>query len=61
MLKDPVGVRVDEVCERIGFVEDHHVAEYRALIEGLRLARTYGIDRLRVFLDSVRSSTESGT
>jgi ribonuclease HI len=27
-------------------------AEYRALIEGLKLARSRGIQRLRVFLDS---------
>ena len=28
------------------------VAEYRALIEGLKLARSRGIQRIRVFLDS---------
>ena len=30
----------------------HNVAEYRALIEGLKLARAYGIQRIRVFMDS---------
>jgi ribonuclease HI len=30
----------------------HNVAEYRALIEGLKLARDYGIQRIRVYMDS---------
>ena len=30
----------------------HNVAEYRALIEGLNLARDYGIQRIRVYMDS---------
>jgi ribonuclease HI len=30
----------------------HNVAEYRALIEGLKLARDHGIQRIRVFMDS---------
>ena len=30
----------------------HNVAEYRALIEGLKLARGYGIQRIRVYMDS---------
>lgn len=30
----------------------HNVAEYQALIEGLRLARNHGIQRLRVYMDS---------
>jgi ribonuclease HI len=30
----------------------HNVAEYRALIEGLILARTHGIDHIRVYTDS---------
>src|SRR6266498_1194216 len=29
-----------------------NVAEYRALIEGLTLARDYGIQRIRVYMDS---------
>ena len=29
-----------------------NVAEYRALIEGLKLARDYGIQRIRVYMDS---------
>ncbi len=30
----------------------HNVAEYQALIEGLKLAREYGIQRIRVYMDS---------
>jgi ribonuclease HI len=30
----------------------HNVAEYRALIEGLKLARDHGVQRVRVFMDS---------
>jgi ribonuclease HI len=30
----------------------HNVAEYRALIEGLKLARDYGVQRIRVYMDS---------
>jgi ribonuclease HI len=30
----------------------HNEAEYRALIEGLKLAHDYGIRRIRVFMDS---------
>ena len=30
----------------------HNVAEYRALIEGLELARDYEIQRIRVYTDS---------
>jgi ribonuclease HI len=30
----------------------HNVAEYRALIAGLELARDYGIERIRVYMDS---------
>ena len=31
---------------------DHQEAEFRALIRGLKLAREYGVDKIRVFLDS---------
>jgi ribonuclease H / adenosylcobalamin/alpha-ribazole phosphatase len=52
VLKDPNYRDVDQVSKRIGRARNHHVAEYRALIEGLKLARRYGIERIRVFLDS---------
>jgi ribonuclease HI len=52
VLKDPKYRDVDEISEGIGWVRSHHEAEYKALIEGLELARRHGIDRIRVFLDS---------
>ena len=44
-------VTVDQISKAIG-PATHNVAEYRALIEGLELARGHGIQRLRVFMDS---------
>lgn len=52
VLKDHKYRDVDEVSRRIGWARNHHVAEYKALIEGLKLARRHGIDHIRVFLDS---------
>ncbi len=51
VLRDPGGHLVAEISERIG-PAINTVAEYRALIEGLKLARSCGIQRIRVFLDS---------
>jgi ribonuclease HI len=48
VLKAPL----EEFPEPIGRVKDHHVAEYRALIRGLEVARSHGIRHLRVCLDS---------
>jgi ribonuclease HI len=44
-------VTVAEISKAIG-PATHNVAEYRALIEGLKLARDYGIPRIRVYMDS---------
>lgn len=52
VLKDPRFRDVDQVSRAIGHAKNHHEAEYEALIEGLRLARRHGINRVRVFLDS---------
>lgn len=52
VLKDPWMSVVHEISVRIGWVDDHHIPEYRALIAGLKLARGHGIDAMRVFLDS---------
>ena len=52
VLKDPKYRDVDEVSQQIGWARNHHEAEYKALIEGLELARRHGIGRIRVFLDS---------
>jgi len=48
VLKAPL----EELSEAIGPTKDHHVAEYRALIRGLEAARSNGIERLHVCLDS---------
>jgi ribonuclease HI len=48
VLKAPL----EEIAEPIGPVQDHHVAEYRALIRGLEAARSDGIGHLLVCLDS---------
>jgi len=44
-------VTVDQISKEIG-PATHNVAEYRALIEGLKLALEHGIQRLRVYMDS---------
>jgi ribonuclease HI len=51
VLRDPDGHLIAEISERIG-PAINTVAEYRALIAGLKLARSRGIQRIRVFLDS---------
>jgi ribonuclease HI len=48
VLKAPL----EEISEPIGLAKDHHVAEYRALIRGLEVARSHGIGHLHVCLDS---------
>jgi ribonuclease HI len=52
VLKDPKYRDVAEVSREIGWARSHHVAEFEALIDGLKLARHHGIDLIRVFLDS---------
>ena len=47
----PTGHLIAEISKRIG-PAINTVAEYRALIEGLKLAHSRGIQRIRVFLDS---------
>jgi probable phosphoglycerate mutase len=42
---------VAQLSEAIG-PASHNVAEYRALIEGLNLARVHGVERIRVYMDS---------
>jgi len=51
VLRDPDGQLIEEISKPIG-PAINTVAEYRALIEGLKLARSRGIQRIRVFLDS---------
>ena len=51
VLRDPDGHLIDEISKPIG-PAINTVAEYRALIEGLELARSRKIQRIRVFLNS---------
>lgn len=52
VLEDPSsGVLLREHCERIG-IETNNVAEYRALIEGLKIAKRYHPNKLVCHLDS---------
>src|SRR5829696_4626349 len=44
-------VTVAQISKAIG-PATHNVAEYQALIEGLELAREYGVQRIRVYMDS---------
>lgn len=52
ILEDPGGVVVAELAEGIGWATNN-VAEYRALLAGLELARTSGVGELVVFSDSL--------
>ena len=51
LLRTPRLVTVAQISKAIG-PATQNVAEYRALIEGLTLARDYGIQRIRVYMDS---------
>lgn len=51
VLTDPDGHPLAEISKAIG-PAINTVAEYEALIAGLELARSYEIQRIRVFLDS---------
>jgi ribonuclease HI len=50
LLRTPL-VTVAQISKAIG-PATQNVAEYRALIEGLTLVRDYGIQRIRVYMDS---------
>lgn len=49
---DPSGQLIHTFSARVGWMADHHIAEYRALISGLRLALGHGVERLLAFMDS---------
>jgi ribonuclease HI len=50
-VRTPRLVTVAQISKEIG-PATHNEAEYRALIEGLKLARDYGAKRIRVYMDS---------
>lgn len=51
VLREPGGRLLESMSKAIG-PATNTTAEYRALVEGLMLARRHSIDRIRVFLDS---------
>jgi ribonuclease HI len=52
VLKNADNLLVEAISDTIGRVDDHHVAEFRALFEGLTMAKRHGVDKIRVFTDS---------
>jgi ribonuclease HI len=52
VLKNAANLLVEAISKSIGHVENHHVAEFQALVEGLRMAKRHGVDKIRVFTDS---------
>lgn len=52
VLKNSDNLLVEAISRSIGKVEEHHTAEFRALVEGLEMARRHGVDKIRVFTDS---------
>jgi ribonuclease HI len=51
LLRSPRLVTVAQISKAID-PATHNVAEYRGLIEGLKLAHDHGIPRIRVYMDS---------
>jgi ribonuclease HI len=52
VLKNSDNLLVEAISESIGQVDDHHIAEFRALVEGLTMAKRHGVDKIPVFTDS---------
>lgn len=52
VLKNSDNQLVEAISEPIGQVEASGVAEFRALVEGLKMAKRHGVDKIRVFMDS---------
>jgi ribonuclease HI len=52
VLKNSDNLLVEAISESIGQVNNHHVAEFRALVEGLTMAKRHNVDKIRVFSDS---------
>jgi len=52
VLKNSDNLLVEAISEPIGRVGSSGVAEFRALLEGLKMAKRHGVDKIRVFMDS---------
>jgi ribonuclease HI len=53
VLRNADNLLVEAISESIGNTDDHHIAEFRALVEGLKMAKRHNVDKIRVFTDSV--------
>jgi ribonuclease HI len=63
VLKNSDNLLVEAISESIGVANDHHVAEFRALIEGMKMAQRHGVDKIRMYVDSelvVKSVRDDG-
>ena len=64
VLKNSDNLLVEAISESIGAANDHHVAEFRALIEGMKMAQRHGVDKIRMYVDSelvVKSVRDDGS
>jgi ribonuclease HI len=64
VLKNSDNLLVEAISESIGVANDHHVAEFRALIEGMKMAQRHGVDKIRMYVDSelvVKSVRDDGS
>ena len=52
VLKNSRNLLVEAISRRIGETDDHQIAEFRALVAGLQMAKRHGVDQIRVFTDS---------
>jgi ribonuclease HI len=52
VLKNSDNLLVEAISKPIGRIEEHAIAEFRAVVEGLEMAKRHGVDKIRVFTDS---------
>ena len=52
VLKNADNLLVEAISMPIGRIDDHAIAEFRAMAEGLTMAKRHGVDKIRVFTDS---------
>jgi ribonuclease HI len=52
VLKNADNLLVEAISKPIGRIEEHSIAEFRAMVEGLEMAKRHGVDKIRVFTDS---------
>jgi ribonuclease HI len=52
VLKNSDNLLVEAISKPIGRIEEHAIGEFRAVVEGLEMAKRHGVDKIRVFTDS---------